>query len=51
MIGYQDSTSSVRYDDFEYNFNFELFLPGEIEPDRVLTLSHKIETRRDDIFL
>ena len=51
VIGYQDSTSSVRYDDFEYNFNFELFLPGEIEPDRVLTLSHKIETRRDDIFL
>ena len=50
-ISYQRSTAYARYDDFEYNFNFELFLPGYAEPDRILTITHKLETGRDDIFV
>ena len=50
-IGYNQSTSPNRFDDFEYNFNFELFLPGFLRPERVLTYPHKLEAGRSDIFV
>ena len=50
-LGYNQSTSQNSYDDFEYNFNFELLLPGFFQPDRVLTYPHKLEAGRNDIFV
>jgi hypothetical protein len=50
-VGYNQSTSQNSFDDFEYNFNFEMSLPGSLQPDRVLTYAHKLETGRDDIFV
>ena len=50
-VGYNQSTSQNSFDDFEYNFNFELFLPGFLQPDRVLTYPHKLEAGRNDIFV
>jgi len=50
-LSYQQSTSQNRWDDIEYNFNFEVFLPGSLEPDRVLTYPHKLEADREDTLL
>jgi hypothetical protein len=50
-LGYNQSTSQNSFDDFEYNFNFELFLPGFLQSERVLTYTHKLEANRDDIFV
>ena len=50
-LGYNQSTSQNSFDDFEYNFNFELFLPGFLRPERVLTYPHKLEAGRSDIFV
>jgi len=50
-LGYNQSTTQTRFDDFEYNFNFEVFLPGASERDRVATLAHKLEADRNDIFV
>ena len=50
-LGYNQSTTQTRFDDFEYNFNFEVFLPGALERDRVATFAHKLEADRNDIFV
>ena len=50
-LGYNQSTAQNRFDDFEYNFNFELSLPGALGRDRVATLAHKLEADRNDIFV
>lgn len=50
-LGYNQSTTQTRFDDFEYNFNFEVFLPGASNPDRVATFAHKLEADRNDIFV
>jgi hypothetical protein len=46
-IVYKQSSAPFDYDDFEYNFNFEIFLPGEFEPTRVATQLLKVEKDRD----
>ena len=50
-LGYNQSTAQNRFDDFEYNFNFELLLPGFFQSERILTYAHKLEANRDDIFV
>ena len=50
-LGYNQSTTQTRFDDFEYNFNFEVFLPGSLDRDRVATFAHKLEADRNDIFV
>ena len=50
-LGYNQATSQSSFDDFEYNFNFELFLPGFTQPDRILTYAHKLDVGRNDIFV
>ena len=50
-LGYNQSTSQNSFDDFQYNFNFELFLPGFLQAQRVLTFPHKLEAGRNDIFV
>jgi hypothetical protein len=50
-LGYNQSTTQTRFDDFEYNFNFEVILPGASNSDRVATFTHKLEADRNDIFV
>lgn len=50
-ISYKQSSVPARYDDFEYNFNFDLFLPGNTTTTRVATLLHTVEANRDHVFL
>ena len=49
-IGYKDSSNRVLYDDFEYNFNFDISVPGEVEPRRIASVVQKIDADRDYIF-
>ena len=48
---YTQSSASENFDDFEYNFNFEVQLPGETGPTRVATEPYKIERDRDHTFV
>jgi hypothetical protein len=46
-VAYKQTSGPFNYDDFEYNFNFEIFLPGEFEPTRVATQLLKVEKDRE----
>jgi hypothetical protein len=50
-VSYKQATAPVDYDDFEYNFNFDLLLPGETESTRVATETVKIEKDREHTFV
>jgi hypothetical protein len=50
-IRYQDSSSPVEYDDFSYNFNFEIAYPGDTSFTRVATQALQIEADRDHILV
>lgn len=49
-FNYQQSSSPLRFDDFEYNFNFEIFVPEESEPRRIATVTQKIDANREYVF-
>ena len=38
-MNYKATTGFDRYDDLTYNFNFDMFLPGAVEPTRIATHS------------
>jgi hypothetical protein len=46
-MGYSQSSTPTNYDDFEYNFNFNVRVAGEAEPRRVATEALKVEADRD----
>lgn len=46
-IGYKQSSSPATYDDFAYNFNFDIFVPGETDPRRIATAMLKIDPNRE----
>lgn len=48
---YQESSIPSSYDDFDYSFNFQIGLPGEVGPTRVATIAHKVEADRDHVFV
>jgi hypothetical protein len=50
-IRYKQSTTPAEYDDFSYNFNFEVAYPGENSLRRVATENLKIEPNGDHILL
>ena len=50
-LGYKQSSGPVRYDDFQYSFNFEIFYPGDVVLTRVASHTLKIEKDRDHILL
>jgi len=50
-IGYANSTEPVTYDDFTYDFNFEIGYPGELAFTRVATETLKVEADGDHIML
>lgn len=50
VINYKQSSSPLRFDDFEYNFNFDIFVPEETEPLRIATVTQKIDANREYVF-
>lgn len=50
-IGYRVTSPSRRFDDFEYTFNFEINVPGELQARRVASVTRKIEANKDFTFV
>lgn len=50
-VTYKSSSSPEEYDDFTYDFSFEILVPGTSEFVRVATETFKVEVDRDHIFL
>jgi len=50
-VVYKASTGPVEYDDFSYDFNFEIVNPGDDEFTRVATETLQVEADRDHILL
>jgi hypothetical protein len=50
-IAFQQSSEPAQYDDFSYNFNFEIALPGATSFTRVATETLKIDAGGDHILL
>ena len=48
---YKGVTQPATFDDFDYNFNFEIALPGEEELTRIATQAHKVEADRAHVFV
>ena len=50
-LRYTQSSGPVRYDDFQYSFNFDIFYPGGTALTRVASHPLKVEADRDHILL
>ena len=50
-LAYTDSSTPDRYDDFEYNFNFDINLPGEPQSTRVASVPVQVEVDREHVFV
>ena len=50
-ISYKSGSSGVRYDDFEYTFNFDASFLGDTNARRVASLVQKIDNERDYTFV
>ena len=50
-IRYKESSTPAEYDDFSYNFSFEVAFPGDISFTRVATENLKVEPNGDHILL
>ena len=50
-LPYKDSSAPALYDNFEYNFNFDINIPGEDEPQRIATIATQIEDGQDHVFV
>lgn len=49
-VEFKQSTGISEYDDLEYEFNFDTFLPGESETTRLLTTTLSVNRETDYIF-
>ncbi len=50
-VGYKNSTSTVRYDDLDYTFNFEVLLAGNTAATRVASQFLPVIADKDYVFL
>ena len=50
-VGYKSASAPARYDDLEYNFNFELVLAGGQAPTRVASEILDVERDKDYTFI
>jgi hypothetical protein len=50
-LKYKESSTPALYDNFEYNFNFDINIPGEDEPQRIATIATQIEDGQDHVFV
>jgi len=46
-IDYKNGSNGTRYDDFEYIFNFEAFLAGDLEVTRIASVTLKVDANKD----
>ncbi|MCH8136442.1 MAG: DUF4411 family protein [Proteobacteria bacterium] len=46
-VDYKGTTGSNRFDDFFYNFNFEILFLGDLTVTRIATINLKIDANRD----
>lgn len=49
-INYKQSSAPARYDDFSYNFNFDIFVPEATSPLRIASVAQKIDVNREYVF-
>lgn len=49
-VEYKESSSPATYDDFEYNFNFDIRVPDSNDPVRVASVLQKIDADREYVF-
>jgi hypothetical protein len=49
-VEYKEFSSPASYDDFEYNFNFDIRVAGSVEPVRIASVSQKIDADREYVF-
>jgi hypothetical protein len=50
-VDYQSNSVSSRFDDFEYIFNFEVFLLGDVDSTRITSVTQKIDADKDYSFV
>jgi len=50
-LRYKQSSAPVKYDDFNYTFNVDIFYPGDLELTRVASHALKVEKDRDHTLL
>ncbi len=50
-LGWKAFSGGVRFDDFEYNFNFDTALAGNLSTTRVATVTQKVDAGRDYTFV
>ena len=46
-IDYKDGSNDARYDDFEYIFNFDALLAGDLERTRIASVALKVDADKD----
>lgn len=49
-LNYKQSSTPARYDDFSYNFNFDIFVPEETGLRRIASVPQKIDANREYVF-
>ena len=50
-LSYKDASVPAQYDDFEYNFNFDIFFPGDTAATRVASTLHAVEADSEHTFV
>lgn len=50
-VQFRNASPSQRFDDFEYDFNFEISILGESQRRRIATVTQKIDADRDYTFV
>ena len=50
-LNYKNSSTPTLYDDFEYNFNFDIINPGEDEAQRIASTTQKVDNGVEYVFV
>ena len=49
-INYGQASPPATYDDFEYNFNFDIFVPASRDATRIASVTQKVDADREHVF-
>ena len=50
-LTYKNSSTPAVYDNFSYNFNFDIQIPGEDDPQRIASVTTQLEDGREYVFV
>jgi len=50
-VSYKNSSTPALYDDFEYNFNFDINIPTQADPLRIASVPVQVEVDREHVFV